>query len=385
MPEDHGADDLAAAAFSDAFPSNAPVRLLVFADQYGASQAIAFIDGLSQARRSGAAAVRLLEEAAFGTDGDAVRNQAQAAAVAAHMDETAPTAVILSRFGHADAQAIVMAAARARGTPILMHIDDDLFGMPASVGIERYRVARHPRRIAALRRCLAEADHVIAATPALAERLAAMAGHNRIGWLENGTAGRPWPRRPAKTPGEPLVIGYMGSASHGPDLELMIPALAAILARFSNVTLELFGSIARHPVADQLPPGAVRRDVVAGDYAAFRRTLKGLDWDIGLAPLEASPYNHCKTATKWVEYAEAGMAVIASDVQTYQPMIAADAAAAARPAQWEHLLGRLITSAPLREGLVAAADQLLLSRYGWDRLEASVLGLVGRVARRTAS
>ena len=48
MPASDFADQTA--AYSDAFPSEAPVRLLVFADQLGASQSIAFVEGLARAR-----------------------------------------------------------------------------------------------------------------------------------------------------------------------------------------------------------------------------------------------------------------------------------------------------------------------------------------------
>ena len=386
MTDARPAGDLAAAAFSDEFPSGAATRLLVFADQYGPSQSIAFIEGLAGARGAGSAAVRLIEEAALGPDGNPAMAPALAASVNAHLDETLPTAVILSRFGHAAACAIILEAARARGTPVLCHIDDDLFGLPARLGMERYRSARHPLRMAALQQGLDEADMVIAATPALARSLSDRARHDRVGWLQNGCAGQPWPRRPAKPAGAPLVVGYMGSASHGGDLELAVPAINALLQRYPHVRFELFGSISRQPVADLLASTVTRREIIDGDYAAFRRALAGLRWDIGLAPLEVSPYNRCKTATKWVEYAEAGIAVVASDMQVYQPIIAADAAAAAEPAQWERVLDRLIRSPALRDGLIQSADLLLSARYGWDRLEASVLELLARAGRsRTAA
>jgi glycosyltransferase involved in cell wall biosynthesis len=300
------------------------------------------------------------------------------------MAAMSPTAVVLSRFGHLAGAEGIIAAARARGLPLLVHIDDELFELPVTVGIERYRSARHPRRLAALLQGLQEADLVIAASEALAERLARRAGHSRIGWLENGTAGRPWPRSP-KAAGAPVIIGYMGSASHGPDLELAIPALTAILSRRGDVRIELFGSIARHPAADPLPDAVVRHEVVTGDYSAFKRRLAALGWDIGLAPLRAAPYNRCKTATKWAEYAEAGVAVLASDVEIYQPMFAVGAAMPAQPGQWAHALERLIDSPSLRAGLVAGADELLLARFSWDRLEASVLGLLGRAAPTRAA
>ena len=378
MLEPGTAGDLAFAAFSDDFPSSASVRLLVFADQYGASQAIAFTDGLANARRDGSAAVRLIEEDGLAADGDPEGRTRNRGAIAAHLDETAATAVVLSRFGHADAASAVLEEARVRGVPVFCHIDDDLFGLPPSLGVERYGVARHPRRMAALRQALAQADLVIAATPALAERVTERATSARIGALDNGAAGRPWPRRAAKAEGESLVIGYMGSASHSADLQIAIPAILGVLEHYPHVTFELFGSIARQPVADRLPTGVVRRDAVAGDYAAFRRRLNALSWDIAIAPLEANPYNRCKTATKWVEYAEAGAAVLASDMEVYHPMIAEDAAAAARPGQWEHVLNRMIASPDLRDGLVRSADRLLRARFSWRRLESSVLDLLAR-------
>ena len=365
-----------AAAYSDPFPTEAPLRLVVFADNFGASQSIAFIEGLQAARSDGRAAVSLVEEAAFGPDQglrdcDGARELAQA-----EMERTSATTVVLSRFGHSGAYEGIRQAAAARGLGLHVHIDDDLFDLPVTAGIERYRVARHPRRIQTLHRSLCEAEVVIAATGALADRVARMTGHARIGWLENGTAGRPWPRRAGS--GGPLVIGYMGSASHGPDLEMVVPALTAVLTRHPDIRVELFGSIARQPAADLLPGAVVRHDVVVGDYSAFKAKLMGLGWDIGLAPLLATPYNRCKTATKWTEYAEAGIAVVASDIEVYQPMFAAGAAMAASPKQWAHALEGLIRSPDLRRGLIGAADQLLASRFGWERLEASVLALLQR-------
>ncbi len=103
-----------------------------------------------------------------------------------------------------------------------------------------------------------------------------------------------------------------------------------------------------------------------------------LEWDIGLAPLQITPSNRCKTATKWTEYAEAGIAVIASDIDPYRPMFAADAAFPATVDQWDHALDRLVSQPGLRQGLVRSADALLGSRYSWERLEASLLGLLQR-------
>jgi glycosyltransferase involved in cell wall biosynthesis len=372
----------AAYGFSDRFPSTAPLRLLVFADGFGASQALAFVDGLATARADGRAAVRVVEERALGGDGEA-DEAALAAVVEQHFAQTSPTVVVLSRFGHGAAGRLVVQMARARGLPVVAHLDDDLFDLPPIIGIERYRLARNPRRLQALHHGLAEADLVIAATPALAEKLARLSGHGRIGWMEIGSAGRPRPRSPAAADDGSVVIGYMGSASHNHDLEMIAPALNAMLERFDHVSVELFGSIAQQPAADLLRGRVRKHRPVSGDYQGFKTVLSGLSWDIGLAPLRPIAYNRYKTPTKWVEYAEAGAAVIVSDSEVYQPMIQADAAFCAGPQQWGSAMTRLIEQPQLRADLICAADRLLRSSYGWERLEAGVLGLLGRVGRKT--
>jgi glycosyltransferase involved in cell wall biosynthesis len=196
--------------------------------------------------------------------------------------------------------------------------------------------------------------------------------------MEIGSAGVAQPRTP-KAADQAIGIGYMGSASHNHDLEMIAPALNAVLERYDHVSVELFGSIGRQPAADLLRGRVRRHRAVSGDYQGFKAVLAGLGWDIGLAPLRPIAYNRYKTPTKWVEYAEAGIATIVSDGEAYRPMIWADAALPARPDQWEAAMRRLIEEPELRAGLVSAADRLLRSSYGWARLESSVLALLGRL------
>jgi hypothetical protein len=144
--------------------------------------------------------------------------------------------------------------------------------------------------------------------------------------------------------------------------------------------VELFGSIGRQPAAERLRGRVRRHRAVSGDYQGFKAALAGMGWDIGLAPLRPIAYNRYKTPTKWVEYAEAGVATLVSDTEAYLPMIRADAALPAAPDQWEAGLRRLIEEPALRAGLVSAADRLLRSSYGWARLESGVLALLERAA-----
>ena len=50
--------------------------------------------------------------------------------------------------------------------------------------------------------------------------------------------------------------------------------------------------------------------------------MRSRGWDIGLAPLDDTEFNVAKQATKFRDYAWAGLAIVCSRVPTYQrPMI----------------------------------------------------------------
>lgn len=374
-------------AFTDPFPSPAEARILVFADAFAASQSIAFVQGLAGARARGSAAVRIIEEAAFEGDSRALDQPAATELVEAQMEQTQPSVVVASRLGHSAVWRALYAAARRRGVPILFHIDDDIFDLPAVLGIERYRLGRNPKRQQALQEGLSKADLILATTPVLAERLVAEFGAERVVALEFGTAGNSPQPRGARSDRGGLAIGYMGSASHDHDLAMVAPALNSISADYDQVRIILFGSIAEQPSAKLLHGRVERHGPVQRDYPAFLRRLAELGFDIGLAPLRDNSFNRAKTATKWVEYAEAGVPTLVSRVAPYMPIAEAGATLAVRPDQWEPALRRLIADPQLRADLVRRADELLLDRFAWDRLEREILAAVQRACapRRDAA
>ena len=383
LPAKHGQSALAAAApdqktfaFSDPVPERSgTLRVLVFADAYGPSQSIAFVDGLSISRKRGDAAVRIFAEQSFAESSESLDLR-----VAREFERFRPTQVVLSRMAEPELWRAIRDAARSRQIPILFHVDDDLFDLPVVLGIDRYRLARHPRRLHTLHDVLNEADLVMAATPALSARLSQLADHGRIITMPIGSAGAPPQRRAPRLPGGRLMLGYMGSASHSHDLELIAPALNRILKEYREVELTLFGSIGKQPAAKLIKGRLKLQPGVFGDYLAFRQRLAALNFDIGLAPLRDIPFNRVKTATKWVEYAEAGVPVLASDIEPYRPIAAAGALLSVRPGQWEAALRDMIESQRLRAELVRVSDALLVRDFSWERLEAGVLKIL-RLAR----
>lgn len=365
-------------SFTDGVRPGAAIRLLVFADNFGASQSIAFVEGLRQARLDRIVSVTIFAEADFKRAGDGL-----SATVARIFADYEPTVVACSRMADPDLWRAVRTEARRRAAPILFHIDDDLFDLPVVLGAERYRLAQQPRRLLTLHAILGECALALAASEPLARKLGALAGHGRIAVMPIGSAAAPplFRRRRAHAP---LRIVYMASASHGHDLAMIVPALNALTASEPGVQLTLFGSIGRQPVRDALDGAVAVEPGVFGDYAAFRSRLAELRFDIGLAPLAATAFNKVKTPTKWIEYAEAGIAVLASDTGPYAPLAEAGVLLGVRDDGWLEALRRLVHDGDLRDNLVGSADRLLRSRFTWERLEDGMLSVLrGLAAQRS--
>jgi glycosyltransferase involved in cell wall biosynthesis len=341
-------------------------RLLVFADAFGPSQAIAFQLGLAEARDTGRLALRVLEEAALGGDGRALNRGATNGDVQRLIQESRPDVLVASRLGHPEVWAAVRAEARRTRTPLVMHLDDDLFDLPLSAGIERYRLARAPRRLATLQAGLEQCDLVLAATPVLAARLKRYAPSANVYALSSGAAASP-PTPRAADAGR-VRVGYMGSASHDADLAMIVPALNALTDAFPGVELELFGSIAEQPSASLLTGLRARHPAVHGDYRGFKRRLAQLRWDIGLAPLRSLPFNRAKTPIKWAEYAEAGAAVLASSLEPYAKVGEHGAALLVQDDGWAWALRRAVQDARLRRSLQVGAARLIEDAYSWRTL-----------------
>jgi len=280
-----------------------PLRLLVIADGFGATQQISFITPLRRWRAAGAAAIRLIDERQL----QKVRHKAGADGVEAFLEGEfrvfRPTILILSRYAGED-HGTLFALASANRIPVVYHLDDDIFETPIALGIDIYRRYNHPRRVHAMYRIAEGADLVFTSTPTLAERVRQRLKPKRlivadayVGADVHDPAGPE--SAGSKPPGE-VRLGYMASAGHAFDFELAEGAVTSLLLAIPQLTFHLFGSIAGPGVAEIAGERVVRQLRVAGSYEDFRKALGGLGWDIGLAPLRNNDFNACKAPTKWI-------------------------------------------------------------------------------------
>lgn len=263
----------------------------------------------------------------------------------------------------------LLAHAKRLGIPLLYDLDDDLAGLPP----DHPEAERLMPRNAAVIRLLAGADRVHVSTPLLAERVIPFVrgGRTHVDVVPNGLDERLWlaesgdsfgPRRALAAAGVqpgPVRLLYMGTATHGADLGLILPALTRLHETFGDrIAIDLVGVL---PPGDL--PGFVKRMEVprrAGlSYPAFVAWLtdrqRRQPWAIGLAPLVDSAFNRCKSPIKMLDYAALGLPTVASDIAAYNALGGCDLAAppgleaegrgallAASEADWFHSLARLI-------------------------------------------
>lgn len=226
--------------------------------------------------------------------------------------------LILSRWYSPDYIHEILHEARKNGKKIFLHLDDFLFSVPKSIGIKKWRHYSSAKMLEALYAAAELSDGIIASTNLLANQIKKILPSTPIFVLpywrhfnnqkhyETDFIKRVYP-----------VIGYMGTKTHADDLELITPDLERLLYRNPSLVFETFGIDIPKILLDKYPNRCSTLDKVES-YDEFQSVLSSLGWWLALAPLTENTFNYCKTNTKFVEYIQAGIPVIATKYGPYQ-------------------------------------------------------------------
>jgi glycosyltransferase involved in cell wall biosynthesis len=173
---------------------------------------------------------------------------------------------------------------------------------------------------------------------------------------------------PGRTDGYgPIRILCMGTMTHDADFAIIEPALERIHRQFGDqIQFDLIGFVSGPNI-----PAWIRRVApsthASRSYPGFvhwltRAAQLAGGWDVGLAPLEATPFNDCKSAIKAMDYAALGLAVLASDVTAYRGSLADTPKGGLVPNTtdaWYEALSRMIRDATWRRDLAEAGVRRL--------------------------
>jgi glycosyltransferase involved in cell wall biosynthesis len=355
--------------------------MLLVVDRLGATHHIGFLRPLARLRQEGRCAIHVLEEAALVGRLEQGGEAALRRLLAECFRRLRPTVVCLSRYSGPRPE-LVQQFARGQGVPLLAHLDDDLFGVPDTLGPEKVRHYRDPVRQSNLRLSMGGCDLLYASTFVLAERLASRGLRLPVVGVEVFSAATPLPLvASAPRPSGQETIGYLGTRGHETDLELAVPALETLLDSRPRLRVEIFGTVGV-PARLERFSKRVSHIPAARSYEEFLSKLATLAWDVGLAPLRDTTFNACKTDTKWVEYTAAGIPVAASDRAVYRRASRDGAAILVADDQWLGALAALLDSPPIRASLRVRARGHLAAEYAPARLEAQLLGILARLGTR---
>jgi glycosyltransferase involved in cell wall biosynthesis len=239
---------------------------------------------------------------------------------------------------------------------LVYETDDDLLGVEAPEGVEDMLEQDLVGRMLRL------ADLVTTTTPVLADRLRAHTSaevrvvRNAIdpAWYAGAVAD-------PDLAGDPRVV-YHGVAGRLRDYAVARPALDELARERPSLRRVWLGSDAPEVAAVV----DLARPWIAG-LPDFSAALVRARPDIGIAPLEETPYNRGRSELHWLEYSMAGAPTVVSGFAGGGPYDVVrdgvDGLVAATAADWERHLRSLVDSRDLRAHLAGRARERVLADY----------------------
>lgn len=296
--------------------SRAEDRILILADGRGATQIISFDLPLRNLRETGRVQLTMVDETSF----NSLSPWEAERAVCQLLDTHQPTRVLASRFGAIGAHAIADQCVR-RNIRLVVHLDDNLFEVPESLGPAKYLKYNDQARLSRLRLLSERADLVYVSTDELKLQLESLGIGSPIRagdiYCALPVSTTPWQESHSSM----RTIGYMGTVGHAEDLASIVPAIIEVMTELPNTQFATFGSIKMPELLLEQFPERCLVTKSKGSYEEFLQNFKDMHWHCGLAPLVNTRFNRCKANTKFVEYSIAGIPVVASASPVYNAVI----------------------------------------------------------------
>lgn len=234
-----------------------------------------------------------------------------------------------SYFSHAETAAAIFFHAKKHGKKVIIDIDDNYLDVPESNHLyEKFKPGKKERAI--LSTILSFADALTVSTEPLKERLEKHIWqvhgiHKPIYVIPNYNDVKDWSFPAAQKPVDRFVIGYSGSNSHQDDLKMVMPAIAQIMNKYSNVHFELIGAIGKDKVKEHFAFAGFDDDSLirihlkpaTPTFKEYPEYLASQPWHVGICPLVDTAFTRSKSHIKWMEYSMFKIPVIASRVYPY--------------------------------------------------------------------
>jgi processive 1,2-diacylglycerol beta-glucosyltransferase len=246
------------------------------------------------------------------------------------------------------------------GAKLVLDIDDEPFDINPTHPLFKELTEKSHR----VRRMIEIADHLVVSTNELKESLK---GFNKpITVIPNAIDPKIWEvKKPKKRTDGKIRIGWIGSASHFSDTQVINEAFDEILKKYPQVEIHLCGfamNESQRGNREFLHTGTI-------GYAEFPQFLADLDLDIAVAPLIDSKFNRCKSNIKWMEHSMLEIPMVLSDITPYSDCVKnyKTGYLAKNKNQWVKYLGWLIENEKKRKEIGKAAKEAVLKDFTIDK------------------
>lgn len=252
--------------------------------------------------------------------------------------------------------------AKKQGIAVVVELDDDFENVHAKNAVwSNVQPDKQPlSNYEWLRRSCEMADHVTVSTPSLAR----YAPHGRVTVLPNYISRRnigvvPVRSRHGKTP----RIGWSGTTqTHPTDLQVTKPGINQVL-RDTGSEFVVVGD--GKGVRDALAIAKSIKMTATGWVATddYITTLCG-SMEVGIVPLDNTPFNEAKSNLKGLEYAACGIPFVASPLPEYRELAANGIGElASTPSEWRRIVGRYVANEELRIATGEAYQSIVREKY----------------------
>ncbi len=251
--------------------------------------------------------------------------------------------------------------------PIIFDLDDNFWDVPFESDPELARYHRLPLRIQQLEKYIAHSSLIRVYSPVMKEIVAKLNPKVRLlkAGFDFGML-----RKPAfKGSSDKLQIVYATSRIVDNQYLLFSEPLKKILDTYSDkVDLTIWGCQSSELVGYR----GVRFMPLIPDYERFLRSFSSFGFDIGLAPLEDTPFHRSKTNTKFRDYGASNIAGVYSDTPVYSSCVENNRTGILvnnDTESWFAGISKLIDDAALRRSIQKNAYDRVKQEYSQEVVE----------------
>lgn len=258
----------------------------------------------------------------------------------------------------------------AKRAPVIFDFDDAIWIPAVSEGNRRFSFLKNVKKVPEV---IALAHTVVAGNDHLADYARTLNSNvHMVPTCVDTERYRPVPRRS----GEPVVIGWSGSASTVAHLRLIIPVLRRLREKYGErIRFKIVGD-----------PGFAVEDLgIRGEAWSVDTEVQSLQaMDVGLMPLPDDAWALGKCGFKALTYMAVGVPALISPVGV-NVKIVQDGRNGFTPAndeEWVARISELIEDAELRRRIGDAGRKTVEEGYSLHRWSDTILGLIREAANR---